>query len=445
MRFYLDMVGCRLNQAEIDALAIDLVNRGAEIVSDPQLADTIIINTCCVTAKASADSRKMIRHYQNHSPAKVVSTGCWVSVAQSEADEISDLAYLNDQKELIPEILLRNPPEIFSEIVHKPKLGHRNRTRGFVKIQDGCNNACSFCLTTIARGPSISSKPEDILERVRQLERMDIKEIVLTGVQLGSWGKDLEPKRRLSSLLEYLLTHSQIPRIRLSSIEPWDIDQDLVNVLNHPRIMPNLHIPLQSGSDSILRKMHRPVNQERFRQVLAMIREISPQTAITTDVISGFPGETDELFEESCNFIRSCNFNGGHVFSFSPMPGTLANEMKERVHSAVIKAMTNHLLVYFAEQEKSYKQQKLGQIERVLFESRKISPQGTFYRGFTEDYQRVICYSQETLLNQIRNVGLTSLNEDGDLLGVLLPQNPTEFALTEGVNKVELRGYGFEK
>lgn len=198
MKIYLDMVGCRLNQAEIDAMAIDLVNRGANIVSDPSLADTIIINTCCVTAKASADSRKMIRHYKNMYPAKVISTGCWVSVAEQDALDISDLAYLNSQKELIPELLLKSPPDTLNELKQKPKLGHRNRTRGFVKVQDGCMNSCSFCLTTISRGPSVSTPAEGVLERVKQLEGMNIKEIVLTGVQLGSWGKDLQPGDRKS-------------------------------------------------------------------------------------------------------------------------------------------------------------------------------------------------------------------------------------------------------
>ncbi len=425
MKIFLDMVGCRLNQAEIDAMAIDLVKRGAEIVSEPSLAEAIIINTCCVTAKASADSRKMIRHYKSKYSSKVISTGCWVSIDRSNAEGISDQVYLNDQKESIPALLIENPANTVTGLGRKPRLGHRNRTRGFVKVQDGCNNACSFCLTTIARGISVSTKPENVLEHVKQLEKMDIKEIVLTGVQLGSWGKDLEPKRRLNNLLEYLLEHSQIPRIRLSSIEPWDIDQNLVNLLNDPRIMPHLHIPLQSGSDLILKAMRRPVTQERYNQILAMIRQTSPRTAITTDVISGFPGETDELFEESFNFIKKCNFSSGHAFSFSPMPGTLASELQIRVQPAVIKTRTSVLLAHFANQERKYKQQKIGQTEEVLFESRKITPQVTCFRGFSTDYQRVVCFNENVQLNQIETLELSNIDENGDMIGVLLPKNPT--------------------
>jgi threonylcarbamoyladenosine tRNA methylthiotransferase MtaB len=416
MNIYLDMVGCRLNQAEIDAMALDLVSRGGTIVSEAEKADVIIVNTCCVTAKASADSRKMIRHYQSNFDAKVVSTGCWVNVAKAEAEEISDLAYLNDQKELIPEFLLQSPADTVSEISRKPNLGKRNRTRGFVKVQDGCNNACSFCLTTIARGPSESMTEESVLGRVHQLESLGMKEIILTGVQLGSWGKELLPKKTLADLIQVILENSAIPRIRLSSIEPWDIDQALVDLLNHPRIMPHLHIPLQSGSDEILRAMRRPVSRERFRNVLEMIRRTAPQTAITTDVISGFPGETDEFFEESFLFIEECNFDGGHVFSFSPMPGTDALNLPDHVHQATIKNRTKRLLSHFAEQEKKIKESLIGQKSEVLFESRKKADELNWYHGFSENYQNVVCSSEEKLLNQIRMVEFTGIDQKGRLI-----------------------------
>lgn len=416
MNIYLDMVGCRLNQAEIDAMALDLVSRGGTIVSEAEKADVIIVNTCCVTAKASADSRKMIRHYQSNFDAKVVSTGCWVNVAKAEAEEISDLAYLNDQKELIPEFLLQSPADTVSEISRKPNLGKRNRTRGFVKVQDGCNNACSFCLTTIARGDSESMTMESVLGRVHQLESLGMKEIILTGVQLGSWGKELQPKKTLADLIQFILENSAIPRIRLSSIEPWDIDQSLVELLNHPRIMPHLHIPLQSGSDEILRAMRRPVSRERFRNVLEIIRQTAPQTAITTDVISGFPGETDELFEESFQFIEECNFDGGHVFSFSPMPGTDALNLPDHVHQATIKNRTKRLLSHFAKEEKRVKESLVGQKAEVLFESRKKTEEFNWYHGFSESYQNVICMSEEKLLNQIRMVEFTEIDQKGRLI-----------------------------
>lgn len=420
MNIYLDMVGCRLNQAEIDAMALDLVSRGGTIVSEAEKADVIIVNTCCVTAKASADSRKMIRHYQNNFDAKVVSTGCWVNVAKAEAEEISDLAYLNDQKELIPEFLIQSPADTVSEISRKPNLGRRNRTRGFVKVQDGCNNACSFCLTTIARGPSESIAKENVLGRIQQLENLGMKEIILTGVQLGSWGKELRPKQKLASLVSYILENCSIPRIRLSSIEPWDIDQALVDLLNHPRLMSHLHIPLQSGSDEILRAMRRPVSREGFRNVIEMIRRTAPQTAITTDVISGFPGETDELFEQSVQFIEECNFDGGHVFSFSPMPGTDALNLQDHIHQATIKNRTKRLLSHFAKQEQRIKQLLVGQKSEVLFESRKKDEELNWYHGFSENYQNVVCLSEEKLLNQIRMVEFSGVDQKGRLTAKII-------------------------
>ena len=246
---------------------------------------------------------------------------------------------------------------------------------------------------------------------------MGSKEVVLTGVQLGSWGKDLDPNQRLHNLLRSILENSTVPRIRLSSLEPWDIDLELVELLNHPRVMPHLHIPLQSGSESILRAMRRPLRLARFSQILAMIRQVSPQTAISTDIITGFPGETEPLFEESLDYIRSCDFSGGHVFSFSPMPGTAASELPDQVQTATVKARTKRLLAYFASQQAAYKLKKVGQREPVLFERKKTTPLGSYYTGFSEDYQRVICFSAEALVNQIKGVKIIEMSEKGDLVG----------------------------
>ena len=252
---------------------------------------------------------------------------------------------------------------------------------------------------------------------------MGSKEVVLTGVQLGSWGKDLHPKQRLHNLLASILENSTIPRIRLSSLEPWDVDQELVNLLNHERVMPHLHLPLQSGSDTILRTMGRPLKLGQFSKMIAMIRQISPETAISTDIITGFPGETDDLFEESFDYIRQCNFSGGHVFSFSPMPGTVASELLDQVQPAIIKTRTKRLLDYFSSQQAGYKLQKVDLMTDVLFERRKMTPQGSYYTGFSEDYQRVICFSDETLLNQLKTVKIVEMNEKGDLVGQFVSQN----------------------
>ena len=419
MNVYLDMVGCRLNQAEIDALALELTRRGAKIVPNPGLADTIIINTCCVTKKACADSRKMIRHYRETTQARLISTGCWVSVALEEAAKLSDAAIANPEKEQLPEFLMSDSGSTTSRSVAKPNLGKRSRTRGFVKIQDGCDNSCSYCLTTIARGRSHSKSVDEVLARVQDLEAMGVKEIVLTGVQLGSWGKDFGNSQRLSHLLFEILDQTSIPRIRLSSIEPWDVDQALISVFKDPRLCAHLHIPLQNGADQILRSMRRPIKTSRYLELLEEIRAQTQDLSITTDIIAGFPGETDELFDESFEFIRKCQFNGGHVFSFSPMPGTVAAEMENQVHEAVIKQRARRLIQHFDEQAILTKEKMVGSEVEVLIESRKCFGGKTIWTGFAENYIKVSLSSDRNdLSNRIIRTKIKGMDEKGHLIGL---------------------------
>lgn len=417
MKIFFDMVGCRLNQAEIDMLAIDLARKGATIVSKAEQADTIIINTCCVTLKASADSRKMIRHYKENTNARVVSTGCWVNVDFADAGQMSDLAVLNVDKEDIPLLLSDKVRRLQTQLNTKPALGKRTRTRGFVKVQDGCNNACSFCLTTIARGRSVSKAVDEVVERINQLETMGVKEIVLTGVQLGSWGKDLQPRQTIDNLLGEIISKTDIPRIRLSSIEPWDVNIALVKLLNHARVCAHLHVPLQSGADEILRAMKRPMSTERYMEMIEQIRNIAPQTNITTDVIAGFPGETEELFNESYEFIQNCDFDGGHVFSFSPMPGTEAALMESGIHTNEIKRRTKKLIQQFKQKQEQSRQSLIGSKQMVLYESHKNTEHGVVWSGFSESYLRVNTISEESLSNRIMETEISGLDLKGNLIG----------------------------
>ncbi|MGI6259320.1 MAG: MiaB/RimO family radical SAM methylthiotransferase [Anaerolineaceae bacterium] len=417
MKIFLDMVGCRLNQAEIDMLAIDLARRGATIVPKAEKADKIIVNTCCVTKKACADSRKMIRHYRNTSDAEIISTGCWVNADLQEAQRISDLVFLNNDKAAIPESLLGDSSETDITLSEKPVLGKRTRTRGFVKVQDGCRNKCSFCLTTIARGESRSESVSEVVRRIHELEEMGVKEVVLTGVQLGSWGKDLQPESTLADLVREILAQTQMPRIRFSSIEPWDIELDLIEILNEERICSHLHIPLQSGANTVLRAMRRPNSAEKYFKVIETIRKIAPQTSITTDVISGFPNETPELFQESLEFIKKCNFDGGHVFSFSPMPGTDAALLPSSVQDIEIKQRTRILIEHFKEQTQKSKQEMVGKTSRVLYESKRKTKAGESWTGFTENFLRISCLATDDLMNKILETKITSVDPKGNLIG----------------------------
>jgi len=418
------MVGCRLNQAEIEQLALSLVEAGVEVVSDPEEADEIVINTCCVTAKASADSRKMIRHHKAHFPnARVIGTGCWVSISKDQAEEqqpIVDLAYDNANKDqiLIDLLAKASTGNSFYEQL-RPDLGSRNRTRGFVKVQDGCDNRCAYCLTQVARGRSVSIDPTEVLTYARKLQNLGVKEIVLTGVQLGSWGKDLSPRLTLSDLVTMILDQTEIPRIRLSSIEPWDIHPELIDLFENPRLCPHLHIPLQSGSDEVLRKMNRPVTTARYREMLELIRQRKPGFAVTTDIICGFPGETEELFRQSLQFIQDFRFSGGHVFPFSALKGTQAYSMQSQVQHSIRRERTAIVRQLLDETETAFVSRRLGQMADILFEG-QVETQGELvWQGWSEDFFRVLVPSHESLYNQIKRVELVEISDSRDIFGRL--------------------------
>ena len=415
------MVGCRLNQAEIEHLALSLTESGVEVVSNPEEADEIVINTCCVTAKAAADSRKMLRHHKTLFPnAHVIGTGCWVSTSKdkpTERQQMLDQAYDNTQKEqILVDLIEKASPEIFGSGFYRPNLGSRNRTRGFVKVQDGCDNRCAYCLTQVARGHSISTDAKSVIAYSRKLHHLGVKEIVLTGVQLGSWGKDLLPRQSISDLVKTVLDQTEIPRIRLSSIEPWDVSPELISLFENPRLCPHLHIPLQSGSDEILRKMSRPVNTARFREMLALIRDEKKDFAITTDIICGFPGETEELFDQSLEFLRDCQFSGGHVFPFSALKGTTAFKMEAQVPHSIRRERTTTVRQVLDEAERAFISRRLGKTAKVLFEGKAEFQEEWIWQGWSEDFLKVFAPSEEDLHNQILIVQLDKLTTSGEII-----------------------------
>lgn len=418
MKVFFDMVGCRLNQAEIDLLAMKHMSVGDIVVNKSEEADCIFVNTCCVTKKAAADSRKMIRKYQRQTQATVIGMGCWPSAMLEDALEVleADEILTNDAKfEMLDYRLLD-----LQDIDQKPLLGERQRTRAFAKVQDGCFNQCSFCLTTIARGLPKSAQIEDILNYIKKLEDLDTKEIVLTGVQLGSWGKELAPKQNLSDLIEVILQNSSIPRIRLSSIEPWDVDETLISLFDEPRLCSHLHIPVQSASDNVLKAMRRPINKVRLLDLFQMIQLRVPHLALSSDILLGFPGESDQDFQETMAFIRESGISGGHVFSFSPMPGTYAATMPHQVQQSVVKERNQLARKLLTELGSSYQNKRLNTIDDVLFESKLRIDNEPFYSGLCKDMLRVFVKSERNLKNTIHRVKLESVNEKGQLLGKLV-------------------------
>ncbi len=414
-KIFFDMVGCRLNQAEIERLAEKFLLKGYTITPEPSAADTIIINTCCVTHKAAADSRKMIRRYQALGNSRVLATGCWATLFKKEA--LNDLEEVNlisnAGKDQISELFLDHPGNLPLAPSEKPELGNRTRTRAFVKVQDGCDNKCAYCATRLARGKSRSLTVETVIADLQRLELEDVKEVILSGVQLGSWGRDLGLE--LADLITCIVEHTAIPRIRLSSIEPWEVTPRLISLWSNQRLLPHLHIPLQSGSDAILIAMHRQIDTRTYKELLANIRKEFPEMAISTDIIVGFPGEDSEMFSESMAFVESCNFSRGHVFQFSPMKFTEAASLPGQVTPFDKKARSQLMLECLRTAQSRYNQQQLGRTVEVLLEAKR----GPFISGLTPDFQRVRVKTDYDLHNTIYPVRLMALDGGDAFIGEL--------------------------
>ena len=421
MKVFLDMVGCRLNQAEIEQLALDLTARGQEIVANPAEADYVLINTCCVTAKAAADSRKMVRHYQRSTGAKVLAMGCWVSAFPQVSAELvgSDAVFTTENRDLVLRRFNNgeNGSAVITEKFVMPDLGSRLRTRSFIKVQEGCNNACSYCLTRIARGKSRSIPAEEVVRHIAQSEDLGVQEVVLTGVQIGAWGKDLEGNVRIPDLIEAILLHNKVPRIRISSIEPWDVNERLLDCFEDTRLCPHLHIPLQSGSDTILKRMARPITIAQYRKLIESIGKRLPELAITTDIIVGFPGETDALFEETYQFIAEMPFSGGHVFKFSPMPGTPAAKYEEQIPAAISHMRARRVRELLQMKTRAIQMAKIGSETKVLWEQGKQDGSYICYSGLTPDFFRVRTQSKMNITNTITSARISGLDQSGLLIG----------------------------
>src|SRR6185312_10977798 len=351
VRFFVQNFGCRATQADGAALEAQLALRGLAVSSERSAADLVILNTCTVTAEADSDARSAIRRVHRENPgARILVTGCY---AQRAPDELVAMPGVegfvgNSHKTQIADLLTERldyhgqvlTGDIFEtrEVLTAPILDAAgDRTRPNLKIQDGCHNRCSFCIIPFVRGKSRYTGAAEIVGQVRALATK-YKEVVLSGINLGRWGREAGSTERLADLLRRLLDETGIDRIRLSSVEPMDFSDDLLGLMaESPRIAKHVHAPLQSGSDTILRKMHRKYRPRHYADRLAKARTMMPDAAIGADVMVGFPGETEELFEESRQFIAAMPFTYLHVFTYSERPGTPAATMRGAVPMPVRK------------------------------------------------------------------------------------------------------------
>jgi threonylcarbamoyladenosine tRNA methylthiotransferase MtaB len=373
-RFFVQNFGCRATQADGAALEAQLAERGLAASEARHDADIVILNTCTVTAEADSDARSAIRRTHRENPnARILVTGCYAQRAPDELSAMPGVEWVvgNSHKTQIAELVAGEVPyhgqilngDIFEtrDILTAPILDATgDRTRPNLKIQDGCHNRCSFCIIPFVRGKSRYISADRIVEQVRALSTK-YREVVLSGINLGRWGRESGSTMRLPDLLRRLLTETEIERLRLSSVEPMDFSDDLLGLMAETgRIAKHVHAPLQSGSDAILRKMHRKYRPRHYADRVTKARGMMPDAAIGADVMVGFPGETDELFEESRQFIASMPFTYLHVFTYSERPGTPAATMAGAVPIRVRKDRNRVLRELASARNVAFRQSLLG-------------------------------------------------------------------------------------
>ena len=425
MKVHLRMVGCRLNQSEIDSMARQFQGMGHEVVERPEDADHFILNTCAVTQEASKTSRKLVREFHRLNPlAETTVTGCYSQIAPNEINVLPGVTRVvsNTDKDELVSLVTGEPVKVYDSEPLERSLpaGSLGRTRAFVKVQDGCDNKCTFCVTTIARGDGRSREIDEVLREVNSLRQLGYQEAVLTGVHLGSFGHDRGQSDGLTQLVNALLRHSDMPRLRLSSLEPWDLAPKFFDLWQEPRLCRHLHLPLQSGCDATLKRMRRNTTQEAFRALMNAARASIPNLRVTTDVIVGFPGETDLEFATSRAFIEEMGFDGLHVFRYSRRPGTPASRMNNQVSNQRKRSRSAELLTMSEQMEKNFAASLADSQQYVLWEQiTAATPEGFVHTGYTDNYMRVKAVHPLDLTNRICATRLGEFT-DGIIHGTVL-------------------------
>ncbi|HBR98740.1 MAG TPA: tRNA (N(6)-L-threonylcarbamoyladenosine(37)-C(2))-methylthiotransferase MtaB [Gammaproteobacteria bacterium] len=425
MDIHLSAIGCRLNEAELENWATDFRRQGHRIVNEADEADLMVFNTCAVTSEAARKSRQLINRLHRQNPqARLVVSGCYVSLDDTSAKDMLgvDMVVSNRDKDRLARISqdvlgLPTMPLIAAE-PDKTALFARNRQRAFVKIQDGCRYRCTFCVVTQARGEERSRSIEDIVYEVNRHSRSGIREIVLTGVHVGGFGSD--QNQDLYTLVKTLLTDTDMARIRFASVEPWDLPDGFFDLFENPRLMPHMHLPLQSGSDAILRRMARRCKTTDYRALLTQIRDQVPNFNVSTDIIVGFPGESDQYWQETLAFAEEMRFSHTHIFSYSPRQGTKAASLPGPVDKDTKKRRSQELHQLAAQMKSDILRANLDDRHEVLWESpqRTETPGLVRYAGYTCNYLRVETEVPHDVLleNTLTPFTPERLSEDGQLL-----------------------------
>ncbi len=418
-------LGCKVNQYETEAMIESFETAGYETVDYEEYADVYIINTCTVTNMGDRKSRQITRRALDSNPdAFIAVVGCYSQVSPDKVVEIPGVKLVvgtNERAKIVElvEYAIEKEEKInmVSDIMEVREFeemsikNYKSRTRAFLKIQEGCDQYCSYCIIPYARGHIRSRKPESILEEVKLLAENGFREIVLTGIHVASYGRDLG-NTSLIDIIEQVHQVAGIERIRMSSVEPKTLNDDFIARLSKlDKICRHFHLSLQSGCDATLKRMNRKYTTEEYLTVVNKLRSVFPEVAITTDLIVGFPGETEEEFQSTVEFVKKIDFSGMHIFKFSPREGTPAAAHKAQIPPPVKEQRSKLITAIAAESEEGFKKKFLNQKMQVLFEQ-KAWEEGNFYEGLTDNYIRVIAESTEDIKGKLLPVELKELKDD---------------------------------
>ncbi len=421
MKVHLKTLGCRLNEAELETWAQAFQKYGHQITRQAEAANLIVINSCAVTQDAARKSRQLVRRIHRDNPqAKLVLSGCYATLNQEEAQSLMgvDLVVSNkDKDQLVEKTLTELTMEVMPAMSTEPgeiSLFTRGRQRAFVKVQDGCRYRCTFCIVTVARGEESSRPVQAVIDEINALHQQGITEVILTGVHLGGYGSDLG--NNLSDLITAILTETTIPRLRLGSLEPWELPDNFFTLFDNPRLMPHLHLPLQSGSDTVLRRMARRCKTPEFASIVDQLRQKIPHFNITTDIIVGFPGETEAEWQDSYDFIKQTGFGHIHIFTYSSREGTKAATLPDQVPSELKKQRSQQLHALAHAMKLEFCQENIGEVFPVLWEgySEPLADNKQRVFGYTPNYLKVACVinSDESVENQTLMTRLVAVGED---------------------------------
>ena len=419
--------GCKVNQYETNAMAQKFKESGYEIVDmNDDISDICIVNTCTVTNMSDRKSRHSLRRVKEKNPSAIIAAvGCYAQVAKNDLENMPeiDIVLGNEEKANIVQYVekfIENEKKLIEiediatkkEFEDMGQITYTEKTRAFIKVQDGCNQFCSYCIIPYARGRVRSRNAESIIKEITQIAQNGIKEVVITGIHVASYGRDFENENGLIELLEKINEIEGIKRIRLGSLEPKIITEEFMQRLSKlEKICHHFHLSLQSGCDATLKRMNRKYTTSEVKEIIERLRRYYDDVMLTTDIIVGFPGETEEEFETTYQFLKQAKLYKMHVFQYSPRKGTRAAVMPNQIDGNIKEARSKKLIELSNENQKMYNQQLVGKEVEVLFEDKEVEDGITYFRGHTQNYVLVKYKTDENLENTLKLIKISDISE----------------------------------